>query len=132
MLGSHACFTTASARALYFKFLFFSSHCCNWITSRGYVEAASVCASSGSGYKAIGATRESNCSGGVLGVWLCGEDAVACQAEDVTASVSPGTTASMQTIASNDRKVAPFRLTFMGTSPLAFRPVILEALPNRP
>jgi hypothetical protein len=35
--------------------------------SSGYVEAANVCASSGSEYRAIGATSESSWSAGILG-----------------------------------------------------------------
>jgi hypothetical protein len=38
--------------------------------SRGYVDAAKVCANSGSGYNAIGATNESNWSGGILAAVL--------------------------------------------------------------
>src|SRR5262249_23103317 len=52
--------------ALSFKFLFFSNHCWSWMISSGYVDAARTCASIGSGYSAIGATKASNCSAGIL------------------------------------------------------------------
>jgi hypothetical protein len=39
--------------------------------SNGYVEAASVVASSGSEKRAIGATSESNCSGGIFCAGSC-------------------------------------------------------------
>jgi hypothetical protein len=44
--------------------------CWSWMISRGYVDAARVWANSGSGYRAMGATRESNCSGEILAAWF--------------------------------------------------------------
>src|SRR6267378_6618828 len=74
------------------------------MSSSGYVDAANVCASNGSGYRAMGATRESSCSGGIFGAW-----ALDCEGsgDGVDNSVSPGTMATATTMADNVRRLLP-------------------------
>src|SRR5215472_5434805 len=108
-LGSQGCFCTASARALSLRLLFFSSHRWSRTISSGYVDAARIWASNGSGYRAIGATRESSCSGEILAAGLLDDD------DDgggdgccgLYASVSPGTRTSAHRIATSDLRSAP-------------------------
>src|ERR1043166_5450019 len=61
----------------------------------------------------MGATRESSCSAGILEAWFCGEDADACEEDDLYAKVSPGKRAVAQRIANRDRKVALCGFVFM-------------------
>src|SRR5215467_13085653 len=76
-LGSQFCFATASASCLSLTAWFCAIHCWIWIISSGYVEAAKTFANNWSEYSAIGATNESNWSGGILGASCAVEVVVA-------------------------------------------------------
>src|SRR5437879_2786110 len=75
LLGSQSCLSTSSLSCCPF-----SSGCCciqrsASTISVGYVEAARICATNASGYRAIGATSCCNCSGVCCAAWI-GADAV--------------------------------------------------------
>src|SRR5439155_22052582 len=74
------------------------------MSSSGYVEAANGCASNGSGYRAMGATRESRSSDGIFGAW-----GLECKGsgDGVDNSVSPGRMATTTTMADNVRRLLP-------------------------
>ena len=60
-LGSQFCFFASSMRLEGFHFGWSRTHCSASAISIGYVEAANTTPTTGSGYKAIGATRSSSC-----------------------------------------------------------------------
>src|SRR5712664_1533230 len=93
------------------------------MSSRGYVDAARTCASNGSGYRAIGATRESNWSAGIFAGWSCAGVALSVSL-DCSGQMSPGAMTMAQTIAKTYRSVGPpgFCLGLIAMSPL-LRPV---------
>ena len=62
----------------------------------------------------MGATRESNCSAGILAALFCGDDAGSCELNDTSAKVSPSERTVVQRIATKDRTVAPFVFRIMG------------------
>src|ERR1039457_1841947 len=62
-LGSQGCWSTACPKASPFKSGFACTHLSAWTTCSGNVDAARICATSESGYSAIGATNCCNCSG---------------------------------------------------------------------
>src|SRR5712664_2372724 len=89
------------------------------MSSRGYVDAARTCASNGSGYRAIGATRESNWSAGIFAGWSCAGVALSVSL-DCSGQMSPGAMTMAQTIAKTYRSVGPpgFCLFLFDMSPI--------------
>src|SRR6478672_8316917 len=69
----------------------------------------------------MGATRESNWSGGILADGVCEVDVgmAVCCGGGMYANVSPGRMPTMQMITSRDWKAVPCRFGCMGTSPLS-------------
>src|SRR4029077_15248511 len=74
----------------------------------------------GSGYRAMGATRESSWSGGILAACSCSEAALAEWGDAIDAIVSPGAMAIVQRITRRYRMGAAqnFCFRFMATSAL--------------
>jgi hypothetical protein len=68
----------------------------------------------------MGATRESNWSGGILADWACEVDVgvAACCEVGMYANVSPDRTPTMQMLTSRDWRAVPSRFGCIGTSPL--------------
>jgi len=69
----------------------------------------------GLGYKAIGATSESSCSGG-FGSLTLGRAVDSCGGSDMYANVSPGDRTIAQTIATRDRNCCTLSFRSHGTS----------------